>query len=311
MTQKIVAVGDLTFDLIMPIKFPIEVNLSIEVPWHGAEPGGSANFLIMGQRLGGQMRVVGTLGDDMYGREGTHILSEEGVETAGIIVQPGSRTTVVLVLMEPDTGRFTYVWHGGKGQTVEIGIEGKRVIDSADALFLQGYTLCETHLTSLVDYVLNSDRILWFDVGPAIAMVPQNRRTRVLQRAHYVLSTEHELSEITEGLTGQAAYDYLFNAGTRMLVIKRGAEGCRVVTQDSQFDVPAFPVMERDLVGAGDAFNAAFIYATLLGMAPRQAAILANATGGAKVQKLSTGRNMPTRAEIETVLKDNKIILNF
>ena len=45
-----------------------------------------------------------------------------------------------------------------------------------------------------------------------------------------------------------------------------------------------------------------FIYAKCAGYSLRDCAILANAAGAAKVQKLGTGRAMPTRAEVQAVL---------
>jgi len=110
---------------------------------------------------------------------------------------------------------------------------------------------------------------------------------------------------ITQERTGQAAYDFLWqeNPRLRLLVVKQGAKGCSVVTPQEVVDVPGFTVAARDLVGAGDCFNAAYIYGTLLGLSPTDAATLANATGAAKVMKLGTGRAVPTRAEVLAVLE--------
>lgn len=318
--MNIVAVGDLTVDLVMPVPLPVEAGTSIEVPWHVVEPGGASNFLIAGRRIGAKdvnVFATGPLGDDLYGREVLEILQRERINADGILVEPESVTTVVLVLMEPNTGKFTYIWRGGKGNPVNLTREAKRIVDEADALFMQGYTLCEPQITPLLEYAFASHRPVWFDVGPAITAVPEELRERMRRHAYAILSTEHELPNIATGKTGEEAYRMLIESGVQLVVVKRGGEGCRVISRNAEgtdievLDVPAFNVPMRDLVGAGDCFNATFIYASLLGLPLLERAQLANAAGAAKVQKLGTGRAMPSREEVRAVLDANNIDIDF
>ena len=301
---KIVSIGDITADLVMPVKMPVEPGKAQEMPWFSVEPGGAGNFLIAGQRLGAQMYTVGAVGDDLYGRHVLDVLRTEGVNVEGVAINPHITTTVVAVLFEPDAGKFTYVWHGGHGDPAPVGDHAMQVIDQADALFMQGFTLCEASLRPLVEHAMQSDKPIWYDVGPATRDVPEGDRDAIRRRAQYLLTTEDELPLIARDKTGQAAYNFLFaaNPTLQMLVIKRGAHGCRVITPDGAFDVPGFTVTARDLIGAGDCFNAAFIYGTLRGLSAVDAATLANAMGAAMVQKLGTGRSAPTRDEVLAVL---------
>ncbi len=311
MSHRIVAIGDLTVDLVMPITWPVEPGQSQEVPWHTVEPGGAGNFLIAGQHLGAQMYSLGAVGDDLYGHHVIGVLREEGVNVAGVVAAPGTTSTVVLVLMEPESGRFAYVWRGGHGEPIPLTASMIDIIDQADALFMQGYTLCEARLRPLVEQAFESGKRLWFDVGPAIVGASEPDRALARQHAYGLTTTEDELPLISGGRTEQAAYDFLLGEGIQLMVIKRGAKGCRVITRRSRTDVPAFPVAVRDLVGAGDCFNAAFIYGTLHGLSLVEAATLANAAGGAKVQKLGTGRAMPSRSEVAAVLEAGGTRLAF
>ncbi|MCC7446617.1 MAG: carbohydrate kinase family protein [Anaerolineae bacterium] len=301
---KIVSIGDITADLVMPVKMPVEPGKSQEMPWHSVEPGGAGNFLIAGQRLGAQMYTVGAVGDDLYGRHVLNVLHAEGVNVEGVAINPHITTTVVAVLFEPDAGKFTYVWHGGHGDPAPVGNHAMQVIDQADALFMQGFTLCEASLRPLVEHAMQSDKPIWYDVGPATRDVPDADRDVIRRRAHYLMTTEDELPLIAQDKTGQAAYDFLFaaNPTLRLLIVKRGAHGCRVITPYGTSDVPGFTVTARDLIGAGDCFNAAFIYGTLRRLSAIDAATLANAMGAAMVQKLGTGRSAPTRDEVLAVL---------
>ncbi|MBZ0278988.1 MAG: carbohydrate kinase family protein, partial [Anaerolineae bacterium] len=84
-----------------------------------------------------------------------------------------------------------------------------------------------------------------------------------------------------------------------------------VIQGDHQIVAAGFPVVVADTVGAGDCFNAGLIYGRLMGWDWQQAAQLANACGAAAVQKVGGGRNAPTRAEVETVLRNNEVSLSL
>jgi len=308
---RIVTIGDLTADLLMPVRLPVEAGHSQEMAWHSVEPGAAGNFLIAGQRLSAQLYALGAVGDDLYGHHALKILSSEGVNVEGVAVEPTISTTVVAVLFEPDAGKFSYVWHGGHGEPIPVSETAIRIIEQADALFMQGFTLCEASLRPLVDYALGSSRPIWFDVGPATNDLAEKDRVKMRQRAYAIMTTEDELPLIASGKTGQVACDLILQDGPHMVVIKRGDQGCRVGTHTEQIDVPAFTVKVRDLVGAGDCFNAAFMVAMLQGLPLAESGKLANAAGAAKIQKLGTGRAMPTRIEIEAVLDSAGVTINF
>src|SRR5260221_3738175 len=130
---KIVPIGDLTVDLVMPVKLPIEPGTSQQVAWHRVEPGATGNFLIAGQRIGAQMAALGAVGDDMYGHYVLKILGDEGIDVAGVAAIPGLMTTAVLVLFEPDTGKVSYVWYGDQAEPLSVNDTCLRLIEQSDA----------------------------------------------------------------------------------------------------------------------------------------------------------------------------------
>ena len=78
---------------------------------------------------------------------------------------------------------------------------------------------------------------------------------------------------------------------------------------DSMYEVPAdVELVDLGTPGADlplylDSLDAAVIYAWLRKMPLAKMGTLANAVGAAKVLKLGTGRNVPTRAEVRAILK--------
>jgi len=61
-----------------------------------------------------------------------------------------------------------------------------------------------------------------------------------------------------------------------------------VVNTEGTRRVPAFSVDVVDTTGCGDAFSAGFVHATVIGRAPREAAVLGNAVAAFVAQGLGS-----------------------
>lgn len=305
--RRVVSLGDLVMDIITPVKLPILPFQHQEASEFRPEPGGGCNFIIAALRLGLRVTALGAVGDDAYGAELIAILRAEGADMSAVWVAPGSNTATVLDLIDLDTHQHVFIGHKANGAPTPYSVGADQAIRAADALFFQGYTLLETQLVEFVDEVLQRARdygkLIFFDSGPTVAYTTRERLAFALAHSDIVLMTEDEISVTAPGLSGEAAFEALFAQGVKVLVIKQGAAGCTVITPDERISVPGFPVRVVDTVGAGDCFDAAFIYGMVHRLGLRDCALLANAAGAAMVQKLGGGRSAPTRTEVEALLR--------
>ena len=69
--------------------------------------------------------------------------------------------------------------------------------------------------------------------------------------------------------------------------------------------MPRLKVNAVDTTGAGDAFNGGFVMALSEGKDLFEALRYGNATGALSVTKLGTAPAMPTRAEIDAMVREN------
>lgn len=303
---RIVGLGDLVLDLITEVRLPIMPGQHQETPPIRPQPGGGCNFLIAGAHLGAQMSAVGAVGVDVFGGLLVDALEVEGIDTSAVFRAPGSTTAVVYDLIDPQTRLHTFVGGFAAGEPMPFDDTVRRRIARADAVFLQGYTLLERQLPALVDaaleYARQHHKPLYFDVGPTSAVVPPARLRAVLAQMSVVMTTADEMPIVAPGMDEDAAVASLFALGVAVVVVRRGAGGCTVFTPEGRIDAPGLRVPVVDTVGAGDCFNAAFIYGRCMGMELTRAAQLANGMGAACVQKVAAGRNAPTRAEVAALL---------
>lgn len=311
----VVSLGDTVVDLVFEIEHLPILPETVQVV-HGPtlEPGGAGNFLIAGARLGMVMHCHGVMGDDIYGHAAAEILAQEGVDISGVVHVPGSTSTLVLVLID-QTGQHAFLGRYGGGDKVLFSDLWRKQIQAADAFFLVAYALFETQIWEATPLALQTARgagvPIFMDLGPDMSPVPMETRRNTCAYCTVVLGTEKEV-RVTTGLEEvEAGVNVLFEWGVPVIVVKRGAQGCRVYTRDEMMEIPAFPVTLRDSTAAGDTFDVAFIYGYLHGYSLRDSALFANAVAGAKVQKIGSGRQVPTAQEVMDLLRRYHVNLPF
>ncbi|GIV82407.1 MAG: sugar kinase [Anaerolineae bacterium] len=307
MSRHIVSVGDLVLDVILPVRLPVQPAAHQEAPLRRVEPGGAGNFMIAARRMGLIVSAAGAVGADTFGTLILDALTAEGIDVSCVVREPGSTSTLVIVLTDQQSGEHTFIGNYGQGPDVAYPPALDEIIARADALFVQGYTLSEHRVVSMSRRAIERARQVGvpvlLDAGPFMAYVAPDLRDWAVAQAAVILATEEEIPLVAGGQNGPEAWQAVLAAGPQLLVIKRGAAGCTLVTAEGAEDVPGFPAPVTDTVGAGDCFDAAFVAGLLHGLSRRQCARLANAMGAAVVQRVGAGRNAPPCAEVLALLE--------
>lgn len=316
MGKHLVTLGDLVLDIIMPVKLPVVGGQHQHPDERSTEPGGAANTIITALNLGLDVTVTGAVGADVYGERILRPLREHGANLDHVLAPPDSESTLVLTLTDRDSGEHVFLGHYGRGADVPYPDALDTVIAQADALFLSGYTLVEKRIVGMamraLQQAVRTETPVFMDVGPLLQMAEQDNVKWVLQHTHMLFLTEEEAALVTENRTGPEAYAELLTLGPTYAVVKRGANGCTILTTDWWLEVPAFEVDQVvDTVGAGDAFDAAFIAGILNDLPMRECALLANATGAVSTMKVGSGTNAPTCEEVLAVLHKAGETINF
>lgn len=315
MKRTIVTIADVIVDLNIVIpRLPVQANDYQLIKEVFIVPGGTnGNVIIAGQRLGLQIRPLGSVGDDVYGQELIRALKREGVDLSLLHIEKGEATTVAMVLID-DAGEHAFLGRlGAKGPT-ELPEEWRRVIAEAGAVFTCTYAFSEMHHNVILDGLAAASEAhvpLFFDAGPDGPKMPADLVRKVMRHTHVFFATEEEIIAMAGTGKYKKAARLFLSLGPEMVVVKRGPTGCHIFAQGGDVNCPAFPVEVRDTTGAGDSFDAAFVYAFLTGYDVREMGTLANAMGAAKVQKLGAGTNVPTVGEVRAILERFNVDLAF
>ncbi len=311
MPKRLVTVGDLVVDLLLEARLPLLADAHQTSPSLMIEPGGACTTLYAARNLGMEAAALGTVGADLPGRMLLQLLAAGGIDTAAVLIPPGSSSTTVIALSDRQRPAHVFLGYYGKSVPIPFTAAAARQLEAADAVFIAGYSLIETRLEPLVAGVLaaltGAATPLYVDVGPFLGQLQQAGVERVLNAADTLILTDDEIRFVAAGESDIAACRRLACAYPQLrIVLKRGAAGCHLLGRGLDLALPGFPAAVVDTIGAGDAFAAAYIWAEVNGYSPADCGTISNAMGAASVSKAGAGRNVPTRAEIQQLLDEQK-----
>jgi len=300
-----------------------------EITSFAAYVGGSpTNISVGGRRLGLKTAVVTGLGQDPVGDFILNFLNKEGVETQFSPRKPDHRTSAVVLGIEPPD-KFPLVYYRDNCADIELTIEDVLAAPVAQSKVFQfagtnlskepsrsatmfGAEMAQQVGTSVVfDLDFRPDQ--WHDPR-AFGVVARS----VLHNVDVVIGTEDEInatliqdmsqmslthSQVSDTKVEgdvQAAIERMLSLGPKAVIEKVGALGSRIHLADAPepIEAPGYPVEVYNILGAGDAFGAGFIYGYVNGWDWRKASRLGNACGAIVVQAHGCANFMPTYDEV-------------
>jgi len=264
--------GDLVLDVVLQASAPIETGTDVPGRVEIRQGGSAANVARWLARLGARSQLVCAVGRDGAGRSLVAQLQRDDVRVHAVRVA-GYRTGRIGVLVAP-SGERSFVADRRAATRMEPTDLKPEWFDNVDLIHLPAYSLLVEPLGSAGVRAVELARargakgvrvsVDLASVGPLLAHGRREARELVARlQPDLVFATESE----AEALLGRHAPDGLL-ADAKVVVIKRGPRGARVLTRDEQagpdepplvFDVATTPVAAEDTTGAGDAFDAGFI----------------------------------------------------
>lgn len=300
----------------------------VHIKSFAAYVGGSPTNMSVGcRRLGLKSALLTAFGEDPVGDFVVHFLTEEGVDIRFSPRKPGRHTSIVVLGIEPPD-KFPLVFYRDNCADIALEIDDVLAAPITDSLVFQfaGTNLSKEPSKSATQYAADLAKkagtsvVLDLDFRPDQWHDPRAYGVAVRSVLHCVdiiVGTEDEINaamltdphavrlthfQVTDAqIMGNTAEHVcaLMEYGPRVVVEKRGKHGCRVHQRDSTAeDVPGFPVTVENILGAGDAFGAGFLYGYVKGWDLWKAARLGNACGAIVVSRHGCSISMPFRDEV-------------
>ena len=298
-TIDVLAVGGIDADLVLTVdQLPShdEKVMGTLVGWMAGGP--AANCACAASRLGLRTAALAMVGDDRSGQIIVDGYVEFGVDTSLIEVVPGATSTFTVILIPPTGEKAIVVVPGTppsyRMDRVEQALRQTRVMymmPGARAQFLELARLaraCGAEVMIDVESTVRIDPSSLRQVLAAVDVASFNRDGFI------AAAGAQPTADAVRGLL-----DY----GPHTIVVTLGAQGALAATAERVAQRPGYRVEVVDTTGAGDAFNAAFLCATLGGVALDQRLRFANAAAALAVTGMGPRGRLPTRQEVEIFLQ--------
>ncbi|MDO6603801.1 5-dehydro-2-deoxygluconokinase [Arenibacter palladensis] len=288
--------------------------------------GSPLNIAVGCARLGVNASLLTAVGNDKVGEFILNFLNGEGVNTHCIPVKNGTRSSAVVLGIEPpDKFPLVYYRDNAADSQVDIDDVDKANIPDYKILLINGTALnieptrsatfyaTEIANRNEVDVMLDLDfrADQWHDYR-AFGLTVR----AILPRVKMAIGTEEEILAATLIDSSQVTIKeqqisapeikgnidesiaQLLSSGIETLIVKRGGKGASIYQKDgAREDVPGFPVTVLNVLGAGDAFASGFLYGVLQGWDLKKACRMGNASGAQVVTKKGCANFMPTLEE--------------
>jgi len=288
--------------------------------------GSPTNISVGAQRLGLKTALLTAVGEDPVGDFILEFLRIEQVDTRFIPRKPGRRTSAVILGIEPPD-HFPLVYYRDNCADNALSIEDVLAapVTEANAFEFAGTNLARESSRSATLFAAERARRagvpVLFDLDFRPDQWHDPRAFGVAARAalahtRVAIGTEDEIKaavltdpdqvqvvglQVSDAhVEGDvdAAIRTLLGLGPEVVIEKRGAEGSRIHAPDAApVEVPGYPVKVHNILGAGDAFAAGFIYGFVKQWPLYRAARLGNACGAIVVTRHGCANFMPTLDE--------------
>ena len=297
---KVLTVGNIVVDLIVkPEKdLPKWGRLcQVDLPITPHIGGNGAIFAAFMAGLIKDCAIVGFIGEDMFGDWLLAELEKVKVDTSAIKRTKGN-TSATAVLVDRDARR-AFLHHIGPNEKVDLDsipgdFMGARWLHLASVFILPGLPpkSCTTLLRKAKEAGLYTSVDLVWDPSEKWDM------DKMAGFADVLFLNQEEGEAVTGTNAPLEILDMMATMGPKITVLKMGDAGCAVKLQSGEtFFAPSFEVKAVDSTGAGDAFNAGFVYGLLN--------VVDNAKGGRKKKGKSKdqAKDILDLADMQTLKK--------
>ncbi len=299
--KKILVIGSLNMDITLRMERAPEAGETLTADSMVASPGGKgANQAYAAGKLGGDVAMLGAVGQDAYGEELIANLASVGVDVSGIqkIADVPTGTAVI------------YVEHTGENRIVLVtganGMVDRAYIDAhmdkiaaCDIVILQLEIPLDT-VVYAAKKAKDLGKTVIVDPAPAVPDIPKELWAYV----DYIKPNETELNIIltgkADGLPLDEALTQVQQLGVKNIWVTMGGHGVFFRDENGrEKTIPSVRVKAVDTTAAGDTFLAAAAVSLSKGKTPAEAIAYGNRAAALAVTRPGAQQSVPTEEEVE------------
>ncbi|SFE21128.1 ribokinase [Lentibacillus persicus] len=287
-------VGSINMDLTVTTdKMPMQGETVLGQDFFTNPGGKGANQAVAAARMGANVKFIGAVGDDPFGKTLLTNFTNENIRTEGIeIVRDASTGTATIILSENDN-RIIVASGANQSVTPDHVRKHRNLIITSDLVLLQLEVPLETIVATMEIAKANNVPVI---LNPApYQPLPEE----ILKAAAYLTPNEIELASMKASP--------LFTSIKDKLIVTRGDKGVSFAEHGIEREISGHSVQVIDTTGAGDTFNGALAAELAGGTELADAVTAANAAAAISVSKTGAQAGMPVKEDIQGFLHERNM----
>jgi sugar/nucleoside kinase (ribokinase family) len=266
----------------------------------------SAIFACGAAQLGLKMVFVGVCGNDVFGRFMLDEMQRLGVNVSNVVVLPDRQTGLSVILNQSSTPRTglnpaserAILTHAGLISSLKAKDVTEDLLRQARHLHVGSYYL-QTALQPGLPGLFARARSLGLTTSLDPNWDPSGKwhpLDELLRAVDVFLPNENEALALTSAVSVEAAFNVL-RQKCKIVALKLGAQGALACRGEETAHVPALKLQVVDTIGAGDTFDAGFLYGYLNGWRLEKTLSLAAISGSLSTRSTGGTSAQPTLEE--------------
>lgn len=299
--------GDINIDLVLP--------RVATIPPQGEEwdvekmdtfiGGGAALFLLGIGKLSLKGIFDGSVGDDLYGHWIISQLEAYGIDTRLLKVHQSLKTGISISFTDQKNRSFlTYRGTNGDIDLSKMNFDAARQAKLVHITGYHGRQNHQTYLKTLQALKKETDTKISFDLGWDESGEWYEGIVELLPYIDVLFMNEEEALHYSRKQNPKEAAAY-FGRLAKVVALKLGKAGSLAYENGQYFEAKGFEVEAVDTTGAGDSFNAGFIYGIIKTKDISQSLRIANACGALSVTAYGGNTHFPTEDALHRFLESH------
>jgi len=296
--SKILVVGSINMDLVVRVPHaPVPGETVLGGDFETFAGGKGANQAVAAARMGGEVIMVGRVGNDNFGDTLIQGLVDDNIKTTHVIKDMEAATGIAMIAVAADGENLIVVASGANYQVNTEDVNNTRpLMREMDLLLMQ--------LECPMEVVIAAANLAKaYDVPVVLNPAPaQPLPKALLENVDVLTPNENELALLADEEDIEKAIRKVLDMGVKNLVVTLGANGARVITEEIDQHLPAHEITAVDTTAAGDAFNGALSVALAEGKPLIEAVRYGMAAGALAATKRGAQPSLPTREAVESLM---------
>ena len=275
--------------------------------------GDTSNAVIAAARQGARCAYLSRVGADPFGEQLMALWRSEGVDTAGVLVDPQAHTGVYFVQHGAQGHVFNYLRQGSAASRMQPADLSHGLIERARFLHVSGISLaisasaCDTVFEAMARARAAGAQVC-LDSNLRLRLWPAARARAILgeamRLADIFLPSLDDMRHLTGHEDPAATLDWVRAAGAAgTVVLKMGRAGSILDEAGRRQPVPAFAVDAVDATGAGDCFAGNLLACRARGEGWLAAVRHANVAAALSTQGYGAVQPLPGQAAVRQALE--------